>query len=441
MADDLPPSGPPAPVGKKGNAAAPASKSKFPELVKEEEGYDSKKKIMTFIKYSKKKENGVPVLNNFLELHNVIGKGAYGKVRLAREIPTARWLALKEMSKMGLKKMREYLTIDGKPSVLTALDKVQVEISILKGPSGNQHPQRSKWKSASSKVQVEISILKGKQVQVEISILKGLQHPNVLRLLAVFDDENQDTMYLVFECANLGAILRWESDKLEYECRIVPGTVRMKEDMARSIFVDCLHALLYLKKNRIVHRDVKPDNILMRRDGSAVLGDFGEAKILGPDPEAHMLVDNKGTFHFFSPEACSGDKYDGYASDLWALGICLYAMTYGTVPWVTEDGNNYQLFNLIRETPLKFPDTNINPELKDLLVKMLEKDETKRLKDVEKVLEHKWVKANNSKYKESFAKMMSEASLDSLAGAVKALAIADSDGEEDSDYDSDFDED
>eukprot|EP00823_Brevimastigomonas_motovehiculus_P004543 TRINITY_DN2_c7_g1_i1.p1 TRINITY_DN2_c7_g1~~TRINITY_DN2_c7_g1_i1.p1 ORF type:complete len:475 (-),score=180.39 TRINITY_DN2_c7_g1_i1:294-1718(-) len=111
-----------------------------------------------------------------------------------------------------------------------------------------------------------------------------------------------------------------------------------------------------------------------------------------------LLNDMQGTHAYILPEACAGEKYDGYMADLWALGVTLYAFFFGCVPWLHEDDNT--LFQLIQDSPLSLPPThcktmNISKEAEDLLRAMLNKNPLKRL-TLNQIKSHPWLSCSSS---------------------------------------------
>jgi len=83
----------------------------------------------------------------------------------------------------------------------------------------------------------------------------------------------------------------------------------------------------YIHDLGIVHRDLKPENMLLMSDNRVIISDFGVSEYYDPDEK---ISNNKGTFHFMSPENFfdNSDGYDGKIADIWAIGICLYCLTF-----------------------------------------------------------------------------------------------------------------
>ena len=136
-------------------------------------------------------------------------------------------------------------------------------------------------------------------------------------------------------------------------------------------------ALDYAHKKGFVHRDVKPDNILLRDDGSSALTDFGIARAL--DPAARMTQTGAvvGTPHYMSPEQARGRPIDG-RSDLYSLGIVLYEMLVGRVPYQADDSLAVGIMHITEPVPV-LPDSLAH--LQPLISRMLAKQPEDRYQD------------------------------------------------------------
>jgi serine/threonine protein kinase len=104
----------------------------------------------------------------------------------------------------------------------------------------------------------------------------------------------------------------------------------MGKDM-RPYFIDMLKALHYCHSvANVIHRDIKPDNIMLNHNNEAVLIDFGVSALA----EDFHISSNIGSYLFFAPEMFEGEKGTGEKSDIWALGVTFYfLLTGGTYPW------------------------------------------------------------------------------------------------------------
>lgn len=105
---------------------------------------------------------------------------------------------------------------------------------------------------------------------------------------------------------------------------------RLKEDVAKSIFKQIIEGLDYCHSKSILHRDIKLDNILLDSEGEVKICDFGVSKIVKP---GEIMNEQCGTPAYIAPEILRDKGYQGFAADIWSVGVVLYAMLYGTVPF------------------------------------------------------------------------------------------------------------
>jgi serine/threonine-protein kinase len=165
------------------------------------------------------------------------------------------------------------------------------------------------------------------RLQREVDALQRLDHPNVIQLLDVgeMDLHLGGGAYLVMECLPnaLDRVLR-----SQYPEPLSPMD-------ALRIAYGVVDALVAVHEAGIIHRDVKPSNVLLREDGTPVLTDFGLAQMLAHEQQAQRLTASNvivGTADYLSPEQVAGLPLDGRC-DLYALGIMLYEMLAGHVPF------------------------------------------------------------------------------------------------------------
>lgn len=134
-------------------------------------------------------------------------------------------------------------------------------------------------------------------------------------------------------------------------------------------------ALGHLHKQKIIYRDLKPENILMEEDGYICLTDFGLAKILQEDEQAHSFC---GTPEYLAPEILN-EQGHAFPVDWWALGILTYEMIVGFPPFYTGQSNNNKMYELIKNKPVYFPDEKkhgikMSDECKDFITQCLKKN-------------------------------------------------------------------
>ena len=154
----------------------------------------------------------------------------------------------------------------------------------------------------------------------EIEILQLCQHPNIIKLLDTF--ENEDYIYIVMECLKGGDLFTY-LEKRKF---------KISEARACEIIHSLAAALYYLHSYGIVHRDIKLDNILMEDDSEtseAKIVDFGLSKMIGPNEYCNEPF---GTFGYVAPEVLSQEPYDK-AVDIWGLGVVAYILLTGRSPF------------------------------------------------------------------------------------------------------------
>ena len=188
-------------------------------------------------------------------------------------------------------------------------------------------------------------------VRDEIKVMRSLYHRHVCLLFEVMEDEN-DKLYLVIENLPGGQLMEFTAAEMRFSHK-GSGKV-LPEAMARYFYCDIFLGLEYLHSEGVAHRDIKPENILISAAGRAVIADFGCARVfVGGAKEGGMVRDTQGTYAFLSPEGCSGDPYSAYDTDWWALGVSLFAMVYGKLPFWGDGAKG--LFDAISEAPIAFP--------------------------------------------------------------------------------------
>jgi serine/threonine protein kinase len=199
----------------------------------------------------------------------------------------------------------------------------------------------------------------------EEKIGKELDHPGVMK---VFADDDHNQMYMVMEWVD-GRLLR----------QILIEQKKLPEERAVRIVLGVLDALGYIHSHGVVHRDLKPENIMVDPQDHVKLIDFG---IAGAEGSRRLtfakLTAAMGTPDYISPEQVKGKRGDG-RSDIYSLGVMLYEMLTGEVPF--HGPNAFVIMNdrlLNNFTPPRELNPEISPQMQEVIYRALERDPKNR---------------------------------------------------------------
>lgn len=218
-----------------------------------------------------------------------------------------------------------------------------------------------------SKIETEADLIR---IRREIQIMSSVQHPNIIHIYEVF--ENREKMVLVMEYAAGGELYDYLSERKV-----------LVESEARRIFRQIATACFYCHKHKICHRDLKLENILLDENGNAKIADFGLSNVFD---ESRLLSTFCGSPLYASPEIVKGTPYIGPEVDCWSLGVLLYTLVYGAMPF---DGSNFK--RLVRQISAADYSEPARPSPASPLIReMLAVDPTQRA-SIERVCAHWWV--------------------------------------------------
>ncbi|XP_040604363.1 serine/threonine-protein kinase MARK2 isoform X4 [Mesocricetus auratus] len=254
---------------------------------------------------------------------------------------------------------------------------------------GNYRLLKTIGKGNFAKVKLARHILTGKEVAVkiidktqlnssslqklfrEVRIMKVLSHPNIVKLFEVIETEK--TLYLVMEYASGGEV---------FDYLVAHG--RMKEKEARAKFRQIVSAVQYCHQKFIVHRDLKAENLLLDADMNIKIADFGFSN--------EFTFGNKldtfcGSPPYAAPELFQGKKYDGPEVDVWSLGVILYTLVSGSLPF---DGQNLkELRERVLRGKYRIP-FYMSTDCENLLKKFLILNPSKR-GTLEQIMKDRWM--------------------------------------------------
>ncbi|KAL7690448.1 putative protein kinase domain, PPM-type phosphatase domain, protein kinase-like domain superfamily [Plasmopara halstedii] len=220
-------------------------------------------------------------------------------------------------------------------------------------------------------------------IKREIAIMKKLNHPNVLRLYEVMDDPKMNKLFLVLEYMQHGDMLSFQKKK--HPLNMLEN---LRDRDLHCIFLQVILGLAYLHEQKIVHGDIKPQNLLVGDRDIVKIADFGISQSLYGSKQ--KIMDVAGTPAFMAPEMCSGKEYSGQLADVWALGATVFMLKFGNPPFVAKSA--MVMFERIQNDPLVFPGA-IDPLLAHLLKGMLTKSPLERMTLLD-VMIHPWVTKN-----------------------------------------------
>ncbi|KAL9849021.1 MAP/microtubule affinity-regulating kinase 3 isoform 11-T11 [Geothlypis trichas] len=209
----------------------------------------------------------------------------------------------------------------------------------------------------------------------EVRIMKILNHPNIVKLFEVIETEK--TLYLIMEYASGGEV---------FDYLVAHG--RMKEKEARAKFRQIVSAVQYCHQKHIVHRDLKAENLLLDADMNIKIADFGFSN--------EFTVGNKldtfcGSPPYAAPELFQGKKYDGPEVDVWSLGVILYTLVSGSLPF---DGQNLkELRERVLRGKYRIP-FYMSTDCENLLKRFLVLNPTKR-GTLEQIMKDRWINAGH----------------------------------------------
>ncbi|XP_069703299.1 uncharacterized protein Nuak isoform X1 [Periplaneta americana] len=218
-----------------------------------------------------------------------------------------------------------------------------------------------------AKIETEADLVR---IRREIQIMSSVQHPNIIHIYEVF--ENREKMVLVMEYAAGGELYDFLSERKV-----------LAEEEARRIFRQIATAVYYCHKHKICHRDLKLENILLDEHGSAKIADFGLSNVFD---EQRLLNTFCGSPLYASPEIVKGTPYHGPEVDCWSLGVLLYTLVYGAMPF---DGSNFK--RLVKQISQGDYFEPKKPSPASPLIREMLTVAPVRRADIEKICSHWWV--------------------------------------------------
>ncbi|RKP00079.1 hypothetical protein CXG81DRAFT_13654, partial [Caulochytrium protostelioides] len=207
----------------------------------------------------------------------------------------------------------------------------------------------------------------------EIESWRYMHHPHIVQLYEVLRTESR--IYMVTELCRGGEVF-------DLVCR----HGRLPEAEACRLFSQIVRGVQHCHDNRLVHRDLKLENILLTQDGDVKIIDFGFTK----EYNDRTLLDTYcGSVSYAAPEMITGKRYAGPAADVWSLGIILYALLCGYLPF--DDDADTEVHAKVLRLEYTLP-AHLSPEAADLITRILQLDAAQRL-SLAQIQSHPWFQA------------------------------------------------
>ena len=208
------------------------------------------------------------------------------------------------------------------------------------------------------------------KIKNEINILSKLRHPFINQILDSFETEKHVFIIMEYVCGDLLGFIRKRG--------------KLSESISKLVFKQVIEGLKYIHKKKIVHRDIKLDNILIDLTNTVKICDFGVSKKISI---GDMMFDHCGTPAYIAPEIFGNKGYEGYQCDIWSAGVTLYYMLSGIQPFRANSIKDMEKIVLKG----KFDEIeDVSKEANDLIKEMLQIDPKKRI-TIDNILKHPWL--------------------------------------------------
>ena len=208
------------------------------------------------------------------------------------------------------------------------------------------------------------------KIKNEIEMLSRLRHPFISQILDSFETETHIFIVMEYICGDLLGFIRKRG--------------KLSETVSKIIFKQLIEGLKYIHKRKIVHRDIKLDNILIDLTNTIKICDFGVSRKISPDEIMH---EHCGTPAYIAPEIFENLGYYGFQCDIWSAGVTLYYILSGIQPFRANSIKDLEKKVIIGDfEPLE----EVSNEANDLIKLMLKTDPSKRISE-DKILNHPWL--------------------------------------------------
>jgi serine/threonine protein kinase len=249
---------------------------------------------------------------------------------------------------------------------------------------------------------VDTRRMKKESVQKESKIMETLTHQNIIHVYdhSIGAGKHSHLYFIFMDVAGGGELFDQVIDR---------GANTMSEEIARGFICQMLDGVAYCHLAGVAHRDLKLENVLLTKEGRVKVIDFGLSHVYprladGTIDRTKPLKDVCGSKSYAAPEVLAANGYDGFAADIWSLGVCLFAMLSGFFPLDEASGNDWRYGKLVEAQKGGRSTTHVvyswyrrkaghlSPEVVHLLDGLLNIDPNKRL-TMAAIREHPWINA------------------------------------------------
>ena len=254
--------------------------------------------------------------------------------------------------------------------ITIALDQLYYIKDLGQGSSGKVylvHDKKRFYAMKTAEIQVMIQNKDSAQIYLnEKGIMSSIEHPFIVQLINTF--KTREYIFFLIEYIKGQTLRAYLNKRNHHHLRNIPEVV-----FAGAILCNILS---YLQKKRIIHRDLKPDNLMIESSNGYMKAiDFGIAKDLSGKDSTHSLI---GTVHYMSPETVSGKNYS-FPVDIWSVGIILYEIFYGQIPFGFGMKDPQDIYKDIKERKPVLPYDPKNENVNNFIGNLLDKNPVKRM--------------------------------------------------------------
>jgi serine/threonine protein kinase len=236
-----------------------------------------------------------------------------------------------------------------------------------------------------------------KNMEKELQVIRKLKHRNIIDFIDMKPTKNN--YYYVFEYC--------EGQELK---ELINEKGRLDEIEAQKLFKQLADAMVYLNQNDVVHRDLKPANIMVSKSGELKIIDFGLSRIFNKETE-DLMTTVLGTPLYQAPEIINGIGFDE-KTDLWSIGVILYQMVMGTLPFTAKTKDELKDKLKQAEYP-RLPDIKLSEYCTNMIKSLIVVNPTERI-EISKLKSHPFVKYTPEEYLNYLNKEFKEEKVEQL---------------------------